>query len=371
MTNKKVQKITKIDEIFDAMDEHNYEQIIFFRDKSAQLKGITCIHNTTLGTATGGTRFWNYSTTSDALFDVMRLARGMTFKNSGAGINMGGCKNVIIGDPSKIKSEKLMRAYGRHINTLGGRVNTGEDVNVTTQDCAYMRMETKYIAGLEGKSGNPSIVTGYGIYLGVKATLKAQYGSDDVSKFTFAVQGAGQTGYYLIKNLIENNAKKIYFTEFNPAHIQRMKNEHPEVEFVTPDKIYGLKVDVFCPCALGGLLNDDTIPKIAAKAIAGSANNILLDEVKHDNMLKARKILYAPDFIINAGGVINVYHEIIGYNKDAAIRDVEKIYPRLLQIFDYAKKHNIGTQAAAIKYAQNRIDDAGEIGKNFSTQFRG
>jgi leucine dehydrogenase len=300
----------------------------------------------------------------------MRLARGMTYKNAGAGLNLGGCKNVIIGDPSK-KNEVLMRAYGRHINSLRGRVWTGEDININTTDCSYMAMETKYICGLEGKSGNPSIMTGYGIYLGVKATLKAKFGNDNVSQYTFAVQGAGQTGYYLIKHLVANKAKKIYFTEMNQHNIDRMHKEHPEVEFVPPEKIYSLNVDAFCPCALGGLLNNNTIPMLKAKIVAGSANNILLDDVKHDIMLKNKNILYAPDFIINAGGVINVYHEIIGYNKDAATRDTEKIYNRLLEIYKLAKSKNIGTQKAAMLYAQNRIDDVGEINKNFSCDFRG
>jgi leucine dehydrogenase len=226
-------------------------------------------------------------------------------------------------------------------------------------------METDYVAGLEGKSGNPSPITALGVFHGIRAALHYVHGTDDVSQFTFAVQGAGQTGYYLINYLTEAKAKKIYFTEINPKHIERMKKEHPEVEFVKPEDIYSMNVDVFSPCALGAVLNDQTIPQIKAKIIAGSANNVLADEDKHGNMIKERGILYAPDFVINAGGVINVYHEMIGYKKENVAREVELIYDRLLEIFDIAKKQNIHTQEAAKVYAHNRIETIKGIHANY------
>jgi leucine dehydrogenase len=289
----------------------------------------------------------------------------MTFKSAAAGLNLGGGKTVLIGDASTLKSEAYFRALGRFVQSLNGRYITAEDVNTTTKDMNYVNMETDYVAGLEGKSGNPSPITALGVFHGIRAALQYVHGTDDVSKFTFAVQGAGQTGYYLINYLTEAKAKKIYFTEINPKHIERMKKEHPEVEFVKPEDIYSMDVDVFSPCALGAVLNDQTIPQVKARIIAGSANNVLADEDKHGNMIKDRGIVYAPDFVINAGGVINVYHELIGYKKENVTREVELIYDRLLEIFDIAKKQNIHTQEAAKVYARNRIETIKGIHANY------
>ena len=290
--------------------KHKYEQVVYFYDRTTGLKGVTVIHNTTLGPALGGTRLWNYESEDAAVLDCLRLARGMTYKAAAAGLNLGGGKTVLIGDATKVKSEAYFRALGRYVQALNGRYITAEDVNTNTKDMSYIHMETDYVVGLEGKSGNPSPMTALGGFYGVKAALKYKFGCEDVSKYTYAVQGAGQTGYYLIKYLLEAGAKKIYFSELNPKHIERMKNEHPEVEFVDPDKIYSMDVDVFSPCALGGVLNSDTIPKIKAKVIAGT-NNVLLEEDIHGDMIKDQGILYAPDFVINAGGLINVYYELL------------------------------------------------------------
>ncbi len=350
---------------FDYMERYGYEQLVYFYDKTTGLKGITCIHDTTLGPALGGTRIWNYANEEEAAVDVLRLARGMTYKAAAAGLNLGGGKTVLIGDASKIKSEAYFRAFGRYVQSLNGRYITAEDVNTSTQDMEYINMETDYVVGLAGKSGNPSPFTALGVFHGIRAALKHKHGTDDVSKFTFAVQGCGQTGYYLINYLVEAKAKKIYFTEINPKHIERMKNEHPEVEFVEADKIFGLDVDVISPCALGAVLNDDTIPQIKAKVIAGSANNVLADEDRHGNMIKDRGILYAPDFVINAGGVINVYHELQNYNKVNATKDVEKIYNRLLEIFKISDEQNIHTQEAAKVFARNRIESIGKVRSNY------
>jgi leucine dehydrogenase len=295
----------------------------------------------------------------------MRLARGMTYKNAAAGLNLGGAKTVLIGDPSKVKSEAYFRALGRFVQSLGGRYITAEDVNTTAKDMDYINMETNHVAGLEGKSGNPSPVTAWGVFRGIQASLKEAFGDDTVSKYSFAVQGAGQTGYYLINYLIEHGVKNIYFTELNPKHIERMNKEHPEVKYVKPADIYGLNVDVFSPCALGAVLNDETIKKIKAKVVAGSANNVLKDEKKHGDMLMKAKKVYAPDFVINGGGVINVYHELLGYNQDKAMRDVDKIYDRMLEIFNIAKQHKINNQLAAIKYAEQRITTIGEVRKSY------
>ncbi|NCA97616.1 MAG: leucine dehydrogenase, partial [Bacteroidia bacterium] len=249
--------------------------------------------------------------------------------------------------------------------SLNGRYITAEDVNTSTKDMHYVHMETDYVVGLEGKSGNPSPMTALGAFYGIKAALKWKYGDDDVTDRTFAVQGAGQTGYYLIQYLLEAGAKKIYFTEINPKHIERMANEHPEVIFVEPDKIYSQDVDVFSPCALGGILNDKTIPQIKAPIIAGTANNVLLDEDVHGNMIKQLGIVYTPDFVINAGGLINVYHELQGYSKDRVISDIKLIYDRLLEILKIAKEEDIHTQQAAKVFAKKRIASVAALHKNY------
>lgn len=350
---------------FEYMEKHGYEQLVYFYDKTTGLKGITCIHDTTLGPALGGTRIWDYQSEEDAVLDCLRLARGMTYKAAAAGLNLGGGKTVLIGDANVVKNEAYFRALGRYVQSFNGRYITAEDVNTNTKDMDYVNMETDYVVGLEGKSGNPSPLTAYGAFQGIKAAVKFAFGDEDLSKYSFAVQGAGQTGYYLINNLVEAKAKKIYFSEINQKHIARMKKEHPEVEFVKPELIYSLDVDVFSPCALGAVLNDDTIPQIKAKVIAGTANNVLADEDKHGNMIKDKGILYAPDFVINAGGLINVYHELKTYNRDKAVRDIEKIYDRLLEIFRIAAEENIHTQQAAKVYAKNRIQTINRLHANY------
>jgi len=350
---------------FDYMEKHGYEQLIYFYDKTTGLKGVTCIHNTTLGPALGGTRLWNYESEEDAVLDALRLARGMTYKAAAAGLNLGGGKTVLIGDANLVKSEAYFRALGRYVQSLNGRYITAEDINTSTKDMDYVHMETDYVVGLEGKSGNPSPLTALGVFHGIKASLQETFGDDDISKYSFAVQGVGQTGYYLIKYLVEAKAKKIFFTEINPTHIARMKKEMPQVEFVRPEEIFGLDVDVFSPCALGAQLNDDSIPQLKAKIVAGSANNVLADEEKHAAMIKDRGILYAPDFVINAGGLINVYHELLTYNKEKAVRDIEKIYDRLIDIYHIAKTEDISTHAAAKVFAKNRIETINKLHSNY------
>src|SRR3989339_303968 len=320
---------------FEYMAKHRYEQVVYFYDKTTGLKGITCIHNTTLGPALGGTRLWNYASEEDAVIDALRLARGMTYKAAAAGLNLGGGKTVLIGDPETVKSEGYFRALGRYVQSLNGRYITAEDVNTSTKDMDFVAMETDYVVGLEGKSGNPSPMTALGAFHGIRAALQYKFGNEEFSKYTFAVQGAGQTGYYLIKKLVE---AKTYF---------------------------GLNVDVIVPCALGGVLNDESIPQIKAKVIAGIANNVLLDEDIHGTMIKEKGILYAPDFVINAGGLINVYHELKEYNVGRATRDIEKIYDRLLEIFKIADTENIHTQQAAKVFAKKRIETINNVQDNY------
>ncbi|MCK9235897.1 MAG: Glu/Leu/Phe/Val dehydrogenase dimerization domain-containing protein [Acholeplasmataceae bacterium] len=351
--------------VFDYMSKYGFEQVVKFYDKTTGLKGITVIHDTTLGPALGGTRLWNYASEDEATLDCLRLARGMTYKAAAAGLNLGGGKSVLIGDADQVKSEAYFRALGRFVQSLNGRYITAEDVNTTTKDLDYVNMETDHVVGLEGKSGNPSPMTAWGAFCGIRASLKHQFGDDDISKYTFAVQGAGQTGYYLIKYLLEHQAKKVYFSEINERHIARLAEEHPEVEFVKPEDYFKLDVDVLSPCALGGSLNDKTIPEIKAKVVAGTANNVLLEEDIHGQMLKDRGILYAPDFVINAGGLINVAHELKGYEKDRAKRDIERIYDRLLEIYKIADKENTHTQEAAKIFATKRMETIALVRSNY------
>jgi len=350
---------------FDYMEKHGYEQIVYFHDRTTGLKGVTCIHNTTLGPALGGTRLWRYECEDDAVLDCLRLARGMTYKAAAAGLNLGGGKTVLIGNADEVKSEAFFRAFGRYVQSLNGRYITAADINTSTKDMDFVSMETDHVVGLEGKSGNPSPMTSLGAFHGIRAALKYKFNDGDISKYTFAVQGAGQTGYYLIKKLVAKKAKKIYFTEINDKHIKRLKEENPEVVFVKPEDIYSLDVDVYAPCALGASVNDGTIAQLKASIIAGTANNVLLDEDRHGNMLKEKGVLYAPDFVINAGGLINVYHELKEYNVGRATRDIEKIYDRLLEIFAIADKENINTHLAAKVFAKKRIETIKNVQDNY------
>lgn len=359
---------------FKYMEKYGHEQLIFFHDKATGLKGITAIHDTTLGPSLGGARLWDYATENEAVEDALRLSRAMTYKAACAGLNLGGGKTVLIGDHKKIKSEGYFRGIGRFIQSLNGRHLTAADVNVSTQDMVYVAMETDYVTGLPGKSGDPAPVTSWGVFSGLKATLKETFGTDSIIDRTFAVQGAGKTGYNLIKYLLgydlltdsypKEKAKKIYFTDVNEDHITKIKTEFPEVEFVAPDDIYGLDVDVFCPCALGGVINDKTIPQFKFKAIAGSANNILKED-EHADMLKEFGIIHAPDYVINAAGIINLYHEMQGYNRSSALADAELIYDRMLEIYKIAKEQGITNQAAAAHYAEKRIENIKNIKRTF------
>lgn len=352
-------------EKFKYMEKYGFEQLVFFHDKSTGLKGITCIHDTTLGPSLGGTRIWHYENEDDAILDVLRLARGMTYKNAAAGLNLGGGKSVIIGDASKIKSEALFRAFGRFVQSLNGRYITAEDVNTTTKDMDFVHMETDHVVGLEGRSGDPSPVTALGGFHGIRASLKYKFNNEDIDKYSYAIQGVGKTGQYLMGYLFEAGAKKIYFTDINEKRINEVKETYPQAIYVKPEEIYACDVDVFAPCALGAVLNDKTIPTIKARVVAGVANNVLADETKHSKMLKDLDILYAPDFVINAGGVINVYHELHGYVREVVMKDVEKIYDRLMQIYQIAKEQNVDNQKAANLFAEQRIKDIHNVRFNY------
>jgi len=339
-----------------------HEQVVFCHDEDTGLKAIIGIHSTILGPALGGTRMWNYSSEEDALTDVLRLSRGMTFKAAITGLNIGGGKAVIIGDASKLKSEAFMRRFGKFVESLGGRYITAEDVNMKTQDMEYIHMETDHVTGLpesQGGGGDPSPVTAYGTYVGMKAMAKSVYGSDSLDKKIIAVQGVGQVGMYLVEYLTKEGAE-VYISDISEEKLKDVSGRFG-AKVIGNNQIFDLEMDIYAPCALGASLNDDTIPRLNCKIIAGAANNQLADEEKHGYMLMDRGIAYAPDFVLNAGGLINVYHEFLGdYNKEQTYQQADKIYDSILTIAGESKEFDISPQEAAIKLAQARIDKIGK-----------
>ena len=345
-------------EIFSKIQEHEHEQIVFCYDATAGYRGIIAIHNTTLGPALGGTRFWNYKSDEEAITDALRLARGMTYKSAAAGLNLGGGKSVIIGDPKMKRRELLFRAHGRFVESLKGRYITAEDVGTSVEDMDYVHMETEYVTGLAGRSGDPSPVTAFGTYRGIKAAAKAKYGNDDLDGMTVAVQGVGHVGYFLCEDLHAEGAKLVV-TDIDQDRIQRVVNEFGATA-VEPDRIYGVEAEVFAPCALGAVVNDETLPQFKFDIIAGAANNQLAEE-RHGQELMDKDILYAPDYVINAGGVINVYGELNGWTTERSKRKAGEIYDTLDQLFDLAREEGIPTSEAADRVAERRIDQVGRL----------
>lgn len=339
--------------LFEALERDGFEQVVFCNDVETGLKAIIAIHDTTLGPALGGVRMWNYNCEEEALHDVLRLAKGMTYKNAVAGLNLGGGKAVIIGDPKKDKSEALFRSFGRFVETLNGRYITAEDVGTFEEDMDYIHMETEYVTGTSRKgAGDPSPVTALGIYYGMKQAAKEAFGSDSLKGLTIAIQGVGQVAYHLCKHLHEEGAELIV-TDINEEAVERAVKEFAATS-VKPDEIYDVDCDIFSPCALGGIINDETIPRLKAKVIAGSANN-QLEKEEHGRILHEKGILYAPDYVINAGGVINVAEELAGYNRQRALNKVKSIYNILETVFEISRQKNIPTSIAANELAEKRI----------------
>ncbi|MDQ3392563.1 MAG: leucine dehydrogenase [Bacteroidota bacterium] len=353
----------KTESIFSEITRLNHEQVVFCHDEPTGLKAIIAIHNTVLGPALGGTRMWQYASDEEAITDVLRLSRGMTFKAAISGLNIGGGKAVIIGDAKKSKTEAFLRRFGRFIESLGGRYITAEDVNMNTRDMEYISMETNHVTGLSetlGGGGDPSPVTAYGTYLGMKAAAKKVYGSDSLLGKRIAVQGVGQVGTHLVELLLKENAK-VYITDLSIEKLEDTAKKH-QVEVVAQDKVYDLDMDIYAPCALGATVNDNTIGRLKCQIIAGAANNQLHDEKKHGKLLLEKNIVYAPDFLINAGGLINVYAEYIGgYRREIAYKQAEKIYDTCMDILVKSEAEGIPSQEAAIALAQKRINDLGKV----------
>ena len=350
-------KELKNDPVFGQVSFDGHEQIVFCNDEDTGLKAIIGIHNTVLGPALGGTRMWTYNNEWDALNDVLRLSRGMTFKSAITGLNLGGGKAVIIGDAKTQKNDALMRRFGEFVHSLSGKYITAEDVGMETRDMDIVREVTPHVTGISeslGGAGNPSPITAYGVFMGMKAAAKYQFGTEKLDGKKVLVQGVGHVGETLVKHITEEGGKVI-INDINEARLEELSNKYG-ANVVLGNDIYGLDVDIYAPCALGATINDATISQLKAKVIAGAANNQLADEIKHGRMLKEKGIAYAPDFLINAGGIINVYAELEGYGKDEIIRKTENIYNTTLDIFNLSAKENITTHNAALNIAQSRID---------------
>ena len=327
-------------QILDVMTDMSHEQVVFCQDNQTGLKAIIAIHDTTLGPALGGTRMWDYQNEKDAVKDVLRLSRGMTFKAAISGLSLGGGKGVIIGNAKTQKNEALMRRFGKFVNSLGGKYITAEDVGMSTDDMRFVKMETDYVTGIPvemGGGGDPSPVTAYGVYMGMKAAAKF-------------------VGENVVKYLTEEGAR-VLINDINLDNLNRVSELYNAV-VVSSDSLYETEMDIYSPCALGATLNDNTIPKLNCEIIAGAANNQLEDEVKHSEMLKDLGIVYAPDFLINAGGLINVYSELNGYDRENALNQTKRIFDTTLEILQKSRNEDITSHSAALKLANDRINNS-------------
>ncbi|MDE2860527.1 MAG: Glu/Leu/Phe/Val dehydrogenase [Chloroflexota bacterium] len=342
--------------VTDYMEAHGHEQLSVYTDPEAGLRAFIAIHDTTLGPAVGGVRIWPHRTEQEAIVDVLRLARGMTYKSAAAGLNMGGGKALIIAS-AQDKSEAMMRAFGRFVDTLGGRYVTTEDVGATLRDLEHVAQETEYVVGLpvsQGGSGDPSIMTAFGIYRGMKACALDVWGSESLEGRTVALQGFGKVATRLAGHLTNERARLVV-SEIDPAGLERARQANLET-LDDPSAIYDQECDIFAPCALGGILNDDTIPRLRCRIVAGAANNQLLED-RHSSTLQSKGILYAPDYIINAGGVINISLEMEGeYDETLAAERTGRIYDTLQQVMDTARSRDITTAQAADRLAEERIE---------------
>ncbi len=348
--------------LFERLTQYDYEEIVFCQDKATGLKAIIAIHNTTLGPGLGGTRMYDYQNEQDAITDVLRLSRGMTYKAAISGLNLGGAKAVIIGDPRKLKSEAYMRKFGQFVENLNGKYITAEDIGTTTKDMEYINMSTDHVVGLPeimGGGGDPSPVTAYGVYLGMKACAKEVFGNDNLSGKKVLVEGVGKVGGHLVEFLIKEGAR-VQVADVNKDALNEMVKKY-DAGVVDLANVHEQDIDIYAPCALGATLNDTSIAKLKCSIVAGAANNQLADESIHGQMLMEKGILYAPDFLINAGGLINVYTELHGYNREIAMSRAENIYDVTQSIINLAKAENIPTYKAANKMAEQRIEAIGKI----------
>ena len=341
--------------IFEKLSEFRYEKLVFCHDKATELRAIIAIHDTTLGPALGGCRMWPYNAEDEAIIDVLRLARGMTYKAAASGLNLGGGKSVIFGNPDRDKTEALFRSFGRYVETLGGRYIAAEDVGTSTEDISHIQVETSHVVGVDvtrGGSGDPSPLTALGVVQGMRACAEEVFGSASLKDRVVAVQGLGHVGYHLCQ-LLRGDGANLMVTDLHPETVHRAAREFG-AKPVEPNEILSIPCDVLAPCALGAVVNDETLPQFRCSIIAGSANNILA-EPRLGEALAERNILYAPDYVINAGGLINVADELEGYNSERARKRVMRIYDSVKRIIDIAKRDGVTTHIAADTLALERI----------------
>lgn len=353
-------------DVFDQLERRSHEQVVFCHDEETGLRALIGIHDTTLGPALGGTRMWVYEDEAAALRDVLRLSRGMTYKSAAAGLNLGGGKAVIIGDPKKAKNEILFRSYGRFIQGLAGRYITAEDVGTSVRDMEWVRMETDYVVGISralGGSGDPSPVTALGVFESMKASLKWTTGNESLAGKKVSVQGVGHVGYHLVQMVVEDGAS-VVVADIDNDNLAAVTKDFERVEVVDPTRIYDEDVDIFAPCALGAVVNDETLPRLKASIVCGSANNVLAED-RHAAALNERGITYAPDFVVNAGGLINVANELEGYHTERAIQQAHGIYDTTLNIFQIARDEGVTTLKAAKRLAERRIAGVSRIKESY------
>ena len=343
-------------EIIEKHTNTDHEQVLIGRDAASGYHGIIAIHSTRLGPAVGGTRFWNYASEDEALTDALRLSHGMTYKNALAGLPLGGGKSIIIGDHKSPNREALLRAHGRFVDTLNGRYITAEDVGTSPKDMEIVRLETRHVAGLLGRSGDPSPFTARGVFRAIEASAKFRWNRTELSGLRVAIQGCGNVGYNLAKLLHQAGAKLIA-TDVDENNLARVVDEFA-AKTVHPKEIFSVNADVFAPCALGGILNDQTIPELKVQIVAGAANNQLLEE-RHGAMLQERNILYAPDYVANAGGVLNGCTELFGWTAEQSLSKIDQIYDTVLRVFESAQTQGITTNKAADQLAEERLRTGG------------
>jgi len=334
---------------------NTHELVLIGRDDAIGYHGIIAIHSTALGPAVGGTRFWNYDSEDEALTDALRLSHGITYKSALAGLPLGGGKSIIIGNHSARDRTALLRAHGRFIETLKGRYVTAEDVGTSPADMEIVRLETQHVAGLIGRSGDPSPYTARGVYRAIQASSQFLLNRFELSGLAVAIQGCGNVGYHLAKLLHEAGARLIA-TDVNSENLSRVVDEFG-AEAVKPNEIFSVKADVFAPCALGGVLNDETIPQLQVQIVAGSANNQLLEQ-RHGAMLRDRSILYAPDYVANVGGVLNGCVELLGWTSEQSLEKINAVYDTILKIFKSAAEQAITPNEAADRLAEERLRGA-------------
>ncbi|HEY4326267.1 MAG TPA: Glu/Leu/Phe/Val dehydrogenase [Mucilaginibacter sp.] len=358
---------TKSEEsIFSQLEAFGHKKVVFCNDPETGLKAIIAIHDTTLGPALGGTRMWAYKTEAEALSDVLRLSKSMTYKASIAGLNLGGGKAVIIGDSHKDKTEALLRKFGRFIKNLNGEFITAEEVGTNPRDMEYIRMETQFVTGVPetiGGTGDPSPITALGVFMGIKACVKELYGNDNLTGRSIIVQGIGQVGENLVKLLRDENAK-VYASDINEERVGQVAKKYG-AQAVSNNNIFDIDADIYSPCALGATINTQTINKLKCSIIAGSANNQMEDENVHGEMLVKKGILFAPDYVINAGGIINCYSELMGFSKKRTLQLTENIYEATRNVLKLSKAESISTIEAANKIAEKRIADIRKVKSSY------